>query len=381
MPPKLKDGRRKGGSKAKTKAERKKKRGRADRSREKETPAKRKAPTSSSSPRPNPSVAATRTSLDREKKKGNQRKSAIPAIPDDWIPSPAFKLAATILSSCHQGTWWRLTPDLNGIDDVAIASRQSWDNILPVFIEAGLFGTREVGDTGTEYRLEIIKKGWDTMAVYLKKLSGTKLERTLMSPKRGRNSWHIILSDADSKTKHKHSSPIVQQIKTKGGSLITDTLLRSKTGDDEEVMRQLVTLKKKIDAKNLLHRMQNATAEAWDAVIEAAGKMGTLKSNLLKEVATDETLVLTSMSTINVNTPQIANALATATSDIEKQIDDALNLDFDIRLHDSDLRPSRVGNDGIDIRQLAIKLHMTMDIPSRLGRPSCASGGIRLCGT
>ena len=199
-------------------------------------------------------MAATRTSLDSEKKTGKQQKPAIPAIPDDWIPSPAFKLAATILSSCHQGIWWRATPDSNGIDDIAIASRQSWDNILPVFIEAGLFGTREIGNTGTEHRLELKKKGWDTMAVYLKELSGTKLERTHMNPKRGRKSWHIILADADSKKKHKYSSPIVQQEKTKGRSLITDALLRSKTGDDEEVRRQLVQQKKKIDARNLLHR-------------------------------------------------------------------------------------------------------------------------------
>ena len=77
--------------------------------------------------------------------------------------------------------------------------------------------------------------------------------------------------------------------------------------------------------------------------------MGTLKSNLLKKAATDEASTLAAMSGINADAPQVAEALATATSDIDKQIEDALELDFDIRLHGTGLRPARVGNNDIEI--------------------------------
>lgn len=347
MPVKKKDGRKRKGPAPATKAERKATKGnRGTRSREKEkkeTPKKRK----SSSPRPSPSVAPTRTPINRKAKKASTPPSSTKTKEDKLVFSPAFKLAAAILSGCPHGTWWRLTPDPLKRDDISVGSRQCWDNILPTFIDAGLFGTRQVDELGIEHRIEPQLKQFDIMATYLEGLNDLKLQWTCVEPRRGRKSWHIILSDFDSKKKHPYSNPIAQQMSTRGEASLSPAidgpLLRNRKANDKSLTEKLDMLRRDIETKNLLHRMKDASGDVWEAIIEAAANMGTLKSQLLQRASEIE------VSNIDINDPGIVEAASEARNDIEEQIKAALKLDFDVRLQDPLLRPSRCGTDGIKI--------------------------------
>mmetsp|Transcript_18017 Transcript_18017/g.51598 ORF Transcript_18017/g.51598 Transcript_18017/m.51598 type:complete len:163 (+) Transcript_18017:330-818(+) len=118
--------------------------------------------------RPPASVAATRTPPDRKKAKGaTTPPSTAQSKEDVFAPSRAFKLAAAVLCGCDHGMWYRLAPDPQKRDDLSVASRHSWENILATFIEAGLFGTRQVDKLGIEHRIEIRSTAWELMTTYL----------------------------------------------------------------------------------------------------------------------------------------------------------------------------------------------------------------------
>ena len=268
MPVKKKDGRKRKGPAPATKAQRKAAKGnRGPRSREKETPKKRKARSNSSSPRPSPSVAPTRTPINRQAKKAGTSPSSAKAKEDTLVFSLAFKLAAAILSGCPHGIWWRITPDPLKRDDISVGSRQCWDEILPTFIDAGLFGTRQVDKLGIEHRIEPRKKQFDIMTTYLEGLNDLKLQWTCVEPRRGRKSWHVILSDVDSKQKHRYSNPIVQQEMIQDAESLVPSvdsrLLRSRKANDKDLKEELDKLRKDIESKNLLHRMTDECVKEY----------------------------------------------------------------------------------------------------------------------
>ena len=251
MPVKKKDGRKRKGPAPATKARRKAAKGnRGPRSREKETPKKRKARSNSSSPRPSPSVAPTRTPINRQAKKAGASPSSAKAKEDTLVFSLAFKLAAAMLSGCPHGIWWRITPDPLKRDDTSVGSRQCWDDILPTFIDAGLFGTRQVDKLGIEHRIEPRKKQFDILATYLEGLNDLKLQWTCVEPRRGRKSWHVVLSDVDSKQKHRYSNPIVQQEMMKDAESLVPSvdsrLLRSRKANDKDLKEELDKLRKEV---------------------------------------------------------------------------------------------------------------------------------------
>mmetsp|Transcript_22699 Transcript_22699/g.53836 ORF Transcript_22699/g.53836 Transcript_22699/m.53836 type:complete len:948 (+) Transcript_22699:244-3087(+) len=350
MPPKKKPGKKRAAPKPKTKADRKHYKGNGGaRCKEDEIPVKRKkrkTQSASSSPRP----PSTHTPPDGKRTKGATTPPPNAQSKEEaFVPSRAFMLAAAVLCGCDHGIWYRLAPDLEKRDDLSVATRHSWQNIFATFIEAGLFGTRQVDELGIEHRVEVRSKPWDLMIAHMKDQHGIKVEITSITPRRRRKSWFVILKNADSEKAHEFSNPIVQQERTRERESLVPaligSLLRNRKKADCSLKEQLDTLRKEVESKNLLYRLKDLDTDKWDAIIEAAAKMGTLKNHLLRDLSVDD------MSNVDINAPVVVKAAAKARNDMETQIDDALSLQFDVRIHGSDLRPSRMGNgnDGIEV--------------------------------
>jgi len=215
MPPKKKPGKKRAAPKPKTKADRKHYKGNGGaRCKEDEIPVKRKkrkTQSASSSPRP----PSTHTPPDGKRTKGATTPPPNAQSKEEaFVPSRAFMLAAAVLCGCDHGIWYRLAPDLEKRDDLSVATRHSWQNIFATFIEAGLFGTRQVDELGIEHRVEVRSKPWDLMIAHMKDQHGIKVEITSITPRRRRKSWFVILKNADSEKAHEFSNPIVQQERT-----------------------------------------------------------------------------------------------------------------------------------------------------------------------
>ena len=56
----------------------------------------------------------------------------------------SHQLASFILKACPVENWWRVTPDSAKKNDVCVDSRQTWANVLPVFVEANLLRTESI---------------------------------------------------------------------------------------------------------------------------------------------------------------------------------------------------------------------------------------------
>mmetsp|Transcript_18017 Transcript_18017/g.51597 ORF Transcript_18017/g.51597 Transcript_18017/m.51597 type:complete len:168 (+) Transcript_18017:727-1230(+) len=127
----------------------------------------------------------------------------------------------------------------------------------------------------------------------MKEEYGVKVQITSVTPRRRRRSWFVILSNADNKKAHEHSNPIVQQQSTRQQqSLIPSTsgpLRRArKAAADSSLREQLDVLRKEVESKNLLHRLKDVNADEWGAIVEAAAKMGILKTQLLQQLSVDD---------------------------------------------------------------------------------------------
>ena len=232
-----------------------------------------------------------------------------------------------------------ITPDGNERCDLSVGTRQSWDDILVTFADAGLLGAYSKGKN--EYRIDIRTKMWDKMRVYMLEKLNLKLEYTPYKRRRGRKCYYAVVYENEEGIRPNYTNPIAQERKTDMTKLRSQHVSRDRSRADANLASSLKKHRVAVHSDNLLHRMKDADDAQWKAAIDAARSMGVIQSELLgSNDETDEDAE---------DSDDVRSEAIAAYDDIQTQIDAALNLDFDVRLAGSDLRPSRKEEEGIEI--------------------------------
>jgi hypothetical protein len=85
-----------------------------------------------------PSVASSVTPFGEQLEDGSRKVSAKRSNRIEPVADDIVSVAAAVFSELPRGFWWKLLPDLDEDLDVCIGSGRPWDQLLPLFLGAGL---------------------------------------------------------------------------------------------------------------------------------------------------------------------------------------------------------------------------------------------------
>ena len=258
----------------------------------------------------------------------------------------AFYLAASIIRKCDQHLWWRVTPDAHDFDDICVGSRQTWENVLPVFCYAGLLRTK--ADSG-KYRLIPNEAKWKEMQQYLEMEHNVVMHKSDYKPggKRvGRSSSLYICTQVkktakDAKNTPRFTGPGAQKAHQSQHPLEP---LFAKRGSNRatKLSKCLADHRKGVQAAQCQQTYEDLVRRAKKFGFISLDLLNTLKENGSTSISKASASSSDTCSAINADASTSTDATATTADDM---VQAALDLDFDVRMADNDqLRPFRYGS-------------------------------------
>lgn len=167
----------------------------------------------------------------------------------------SIALMQVFLTRLPTGTWWRILPldEEFGSDDMCFAANQSWEDVLPLLIDAGLVQSKEVS-TAIEYHIS--RDSWQVLVDYHFERAQIQFYRPRAENGGGHKSWWVCCGTPT------FSCPGAQQRAVAKQKFAPSVALANPTpGDDQLFLQSLRQHGNIIRDRRLLYRLGGVNKE------------------------------------------------------------------------------------------------------------------------